>query len=127
LDSKDFNQKKSLGKQGEIKALQYLQAKGYRLLEKNLKLPPGEIDLILKDQDTLVFVEVRSTSKKRGSSFERLFPFSKQRKLRQLARSFELSQEGFKAPVRFDIVSIEGSYEGPDEPRITHIQNALEA
>ena len=48
------------GNLSELKALSFLEAKGFILLEKNFYIKGGEIDLICKDKDFIVFVEVRS-------------------------------------------------------------------
>lgn len=49
-----------LAKYGEDKAASFLQNKGYKILNRNFKCKIGEIDIIAKDYDTLVFVEVKT-------------------------------------------------------------------
>ena len=54
--------KQRLGKWGEEQAAVFLVKKGYKLIEKNWRSRPGEIDLIMRDQEMLVFVEVKTRS-----------------------------------------------------------------
>ena len=51
------------GKFGEIEAKRYLKNKGYRILDTNFKCRSGEIDIIAKDRDTIVFIEVKTRTK----------------------------------------------------------------
>lgn len=54
------NRRHILGKYGELVAAQYLESLGYELVEKNFQGKSGEIDLILRDHDSWVFVEVKT-------------------------------------------------------------------
>ncbi len=53
-------EKKELGKKGEELALRFLKKRGYRIIEKNYVCKMGEMDIIAKEKDTLVFVEVKT-------------------------------------------------------------------
>ena len=53
-----------LGRLGELLTIQYLKAKGYKLLIHSYKRAHGEIDLIMQDKDVLVFIEVKTRSSK---------------------------------------------------------------
>ena len=55
---------KLIGNQGEDLALKYLQDQGFQLLYRNYRTRHGEIDLIMQDKDTLVFVEIKLRSEK---------------------------------------------------------------
>lgn len=69
--SKDFY-KKLLGRTGEVKAEKFLKKLGYKILAKNYKTVVGEIDIIAKDGDTVVFVEVKTrTNEKYGAPLKR--------------------------------------------------------
>ena len=52
------NKKQQFGKKGESLAARHLKRSGYRIIEKNYRTKQGEIDIIAKDKDTIVFVEV---------------------------------------------------------------------
>ena len=53
-------EKKELGKKGEELALRFLKKRGYRIIEKNYVCKMGEMDIIAKEKDTLVFIEVKT-------------------------------------------------------------------
>lgn len=98
--------KQQTGDAGEDAALAYLQQRGMVLVERNFRCPGGEIDLILRDRDTLVFVEVRSRASARfGGALASITP-AKQRKLWHAAQVYLVQ---FSAPpaCRFDVIAIE--------------------
>ncbi|MEX1196654.1 MAG: YraN family protein [Pseudohongiellaceae bacterium] len=98
----------------------YLSAHGLRMLGSNYHCRAGEIDLIMQDGDTLVFIEVRfRRSGLRGSPVETVTP-AKQRKLIRCARHYLMSHRLQDAvPCRFDVLGI-----GPGN-RMTWIRNAF--
>lgn len=109
-----------IGRKAEDRALLYLQKAGLELVERNYRCRWGEVDLILHDQQTLVFVEVRYRRSARfGSAAESVDP-QKQRKVVQTAESFlQRNPHWARQPARFDIVALE-------EPnRVEWIQNAF--
>jgi putative endonuclease len=96
--------------------------RGYRLVERNYRTRRGEIDLILRKEGTLVFVEVKL---RRGTGFgdplEAVTP-RKQATLRYLAERYLAVRQPNFDTVRFDVVGILASREGL---RIDHIQDAF--
>ncbi|HEX4044437.1 MAG TPA: YraN family protein [Gammaproteobacteria bacterium] len=94
------------GYQIEQQACLYLQARGFSLLEKNYHCYFGEIDLIMQDQQDIVFVEVRSrTSISFGHPLESITP-SKINKLAKTATYFlQKKQWLYKVNSRFDVVT----------------------
>lgn len=115
------------GDRGEDLALSYLARKGYEALERNYRTRHGEIDLILRDEQALVFVEVKL---RRGTEFgdplEAVTP-RKQAKVRLMAEQYIGERgEDFVAgfdEVRFDVVGILMS--GAGRPGIRHVQDAF--
>ena len=111
-----------MGAWGEDLALRYLIKHGYRLVERNYRTRRGEIDLILREEGTLVFVEVKL---RRGTGFgdplEAVTP-RKQATLRYLAERYLAVREPDFDTVRFDVVGILAGREGL---RIDHIQDAF--
>jgi putative endonuclease len=95
------------GRAAEEQALEFLRRAGLRLLERNYRARGGEIDLVMQQDDTLVFVEVRyRRSQHFGSAAESVTP-GKQRKLIHTAGRF-LQERRVDAPCRFDVVGIHG-------------------
>lgn len=112
-------ERKKLGSAGEEMALKFLLAKGYRLIEKNLRLKVGEIDLLMQDNQTLVICEVKTQSNSLSNLPQEKVDFFKQKKLRLLAKS--LSQFFPNRLMRIDVVAVDESL-----GKIDHIVNAVE-
>lgn len=105
----------------EEAACQYLTEQGLILKEKNFRCPQGEIDLIMKDQTYLIFVEVRfRTQSDFGNSIETI-SYVKQRRLTRTALHY-LQQHSLmdKVPCRFDVLGM------TKEQNIVWIQNAFQ-
>lgn len=108
------------GAQAEDAAARYLQQRGLQLVTRNYRSRFGEIDLILQDQETLVFVEVRMRS---GSAFggaAASVDVHKQSKLVRTAQHY-LATLAHIPPCRFDVVLLSS----PDA--IEWVKNAFEA
>ena len=96
------------GETTERVAAEWLQAQGLRLIARNQHAKGGELDLVMRDGDTLVFVEVRHrTDSRHGHPLETVNA-SKQRRLIQAAR-FYLLRNGLSCPCRFDVVGVTGT------------------
>lgn len=81
------------GRDGETAAEKYLEGKGYHFLTRNFKRTHGEIDLIMEDGETLVFIEVKSrTNRRYGEPKEAVTPF-KQQHIRYTAKAFACSRQ----------------------------------
>jgi putative endonuclease len=95
-----------LGLEGEDAAARALQAAGLRIMERRFRCRLGEIDLIARDRDVLVFVEVKS---RRGVGFGRpaeSITAAKRRRMARVAQLF-LSRRGMlDVPCRFDVVEV---------------------
>jgi putative endonuclease len=116
-------QKKELGKKGEELALRFLKKNGYRIFARNYVCKMGEVDIIAKEKDTLVFVEVKTrTSTAFGPPQLAVNP-AKQMQLSKVALYFlkEKCLEDVKA--RFDVVAI---LIGPKGPEIELIRDAFD-
>ncbi len=109
------------GRKFETVAADYLEGKGYDILERNYRCPFGEIDVIAKSGDYLVFVEV----KYRGSSAwglpEEAVDRRKQRRISRAALSY-YGRNGYEQeiPCRFDVIGVDG------KGGISHIENAFD-
>lgn len=98
----------SSGKGGEAQALHHLKNQGLKLLYRNFTCRHGEIDLIMRDQSYLVFVEVRLRSRSPyASAFESVTP-TKQQKIITTAKYFLKKYRQYQQfQCRFDVVAIE--------------------
>lgn len=96
----------SLGKLGEELALEALKKNRYRILEQNYRCPWGEIDLIARDGNTLVFVEVKTRSSSLFGSPLHSVGRSKQRKLVKSAMNYLNAHGLHHSDCRFDVVSV---------------------
>lgn len=111
-----------VGDQGEEIALRHLRGMGYELVERNYRTRYGEIDLILRDGATLVFVEVkfrRGTG--HGDPLESVTP-RKQNQVRAVAEQYLAEAQPDFGELRFDVVGILDINRGPE---ITHIKDAF--
>jgi putative endonuclease len=114
---------KELGKKGEEKALRFLKKKGYRIIEQNYVCDLGEMDIIAKDKDTLVFIEVKTrTSMAFGPPQLAVTPF-KQRQLSKVALHFLKEKKLEDVKARFDVVAI---LLLPEKEEIELIRNAFD-
>ena len=94
------------GNIGENKAVNYLTDKGYEILETNYKNKLGEIDIIAKDGERIVFVEVKArATAKYGYPREAVNEY-KQRKIRMVAESYLKSKRLLNSYIRFDVIEI---------------------
>lgn len=118
--------RRRIGQRGEDLALSYLAEKGYALVERNYRTRHGEIDLVVRDEETLVFVEVKL---RRGTGFgdplEAVTP-RKRAKIRLMAEQYLVERDPeFIASfdeLRFDVVGI---LLVSGKPEIRHVENAF--
>lgn len=98
---------KPLGAQGEDAAAKFLKREGYSLLARNLRLGRGEIDIVARDGDTIVFVEVK-TLRTASDVFrpEDNVSHDKQRHLIAAAQRYMAQHPDPNAYYRFDVVSV---------------------
>jgi len=99
-------QKKELGKKGEELALRFLKKKGYRIIEKNYVCKLGEMDIIGKEKDTLVFIEVKTRASTEFGPPQLAVHSSKQRQLSKVALNYLNEKRLNDVKARFDVVAI---------------------
>ena len=97
--------KSELARKGEELAAEYLAAKGYSIVKRNLRIGQGEIDIIARSNGCMVFVEVKTRTAPFLTDPLQLVPLSKQKQLVRLADRY-LKEQGSGAPARFDIVIV---------------------
>ncbi|NWG04278.1 MAG: YraN family protein [Syntrophaceae bacterium] len=116
-------QKKELGKRGEEIALQFLKKKGYRIIERNYVCKMGEMDMIGKEKDTLVFIEVKTRATTEFGPPQLAVHASKQRQLSKVALNYLNEKKLKEVKARFDVVAI---LLGPLGEEIELIKDAFE-
>ena len=117
---KQFNL--TTGKLGENIAREYLEKKGYNIIEQNYKTKYGEIDLICKQGKELVLVEVRTKTGDMFGTPEESLNYKKLHKLRLNAMSY-VGRKWWKGNYRVDAVCIELDLVKHKPERIEHYEN----
>jgi putative endonuclease len=96
-----------LGRAGELKAAEFLEKKGFKIIKTNYKTHLGEIDIIAEDNGAVVFVEVKTRSGDGYGAPSEAVDYKKRQKYFRVATEY-LSREGKTDRVcRFDVVEIE--------------------
>ena len=109
---------------GEKLAQDFLKKRGYRILETNYRCPQGEIDIVAKHKDSLVFVEVRTKkSLDFGSPEESITPAKKER-MRATAAHYQQTHNNLPQLWRIDVAVVELDQKGKLS-RIELIENAV--
>jgi putative endonuclease len=97
----------AVGEAREDQARAFLEARGLKLIDRNYRCRGGELDLVMRDGDCLVFVEVRYRRSARFGSAAESVTRGKQQRI-ALAASHYLQRNRCAAPCRFDVVAITG-------------------
>jgi len=118
-----LSKQQDFGKKSESIATGHLKKYGYKILEQNYRTKLGEIDIIAKDKDTLVFVEVKARSSNRFGNPKWAVTPKKQRKISMVALLYIKSTKQSNVKARFDVVAISSA---KDKPSIEIIKNAFE-
>ena len=112
-----------LGKFGEELALRRIKRLGYKKIVRNFRCPFGEVDIIARDGDTLVFMEIKT---RKGRSIDYAKEAVNERKKRQISKvalAYMKSMDCSDVRARFDVVAISL---GRGKPEIEVIKNAFE-
>jgi putative endonuclease len=113
----------TLGKLGEHLARERLRDLGYRILKTNYRCSLGEVDLVARDGDVLVFVEIKTRKNKSLGQIKEAVNRRKQTQLSKVALAYLKSNNLWGSKARFDVVSIR-LIDGKKEIEI--IKNAFE-
>ena len=115
----------SLGMSGEQVALSYFRQTGYRLLEKNYRVPCGEIDLILEKEKEIVFVEVKARRSFRYGLPQEAVGSAKQRRIIRAAMWYVQERGLHGCEMRFDVIAV--MFHASGDSSIKHIPCAFDA
>ncbi|MFZ5807606.1 MAG: YraN family protein [Verrucomicrobiota bacterium] len=102
----DHTDTQTIGKFGEKAAACFLQERGYKILVRNYVSEYGEIDLVCRHKDTLVFVEVKARGESSSERPARAVDEEKRKKIRKTARAYVDELYVRDMPQRFDIVEV---------------------
>jgi putative endonuclease len=107
------------GKAGEDAAVRYLEEKGYEILERNFRSKSGEVDVIAKSGEIVVFIEVKAWSTLGIEALEQGINGKKQRRIIETAKFFLFLHREYRyMAVRFDVIF--AAHQG-----ITHLESAF--
>lgn len=111
--------KRSIGTEYESLASKFLESKGLRILEKNFRCRLGEIDIIAREKNTIVFCEVKYRSSEVMGMPQDAVDYRKRRRICRVADYYRMIHHlGEYTPFRFDVISIYNHH-------ITWIPNAF--
>lgn len=114
--------RQKFGEWGEDIAAQYLSERGYTVIMRHFRAERGEIDIIAKIENTIVFVEVKTGSTAEYGPPEERITRGKQRQLYKVAAHFIQQNPELQCDFRFDAVIIDGT---PSRYSIRHYPNAF--
>ncbi|MFM9957101.1 MAG: YraN family protein [Phycisphaerales bacterium] len=122
----------TLGRRGERAAARHLKRLGYKLVRRNLRLPVGEADLLMRDPDgvTLVLVEVKTRLASGPGEADHPPPEAsvhahKRAKLQQIRGALSRDRRFRGAPIRIDVVAVDWPAKGRGRPEIRHFIDAV--
>lgn len=110
-----------VGRWGEQAAAEYLEKQGYQILARNFRTAHGEVDLIARQENVLVFVEVKARSSNRYGSPEYSVSPKKQMHLLSAAEKYILDHPEFTT-WRVDVIAVEGE---TGEAKVVHFENII--
>lgn len=117
--------RQTTGKRGESLARAELERRGYEIVATGFRTRYGEIDIIARDAETLVFVEVRARRGSDCGTAAESVTRQKQWKVSRAAAAYLAANGGADRPCRFDVVAIDYDLDG--RPAITVYPNAFES
>lgn len=116
--------RRDTGLLGEKLAQDFLKKRGYDILETNYRTPDGEVDIIAKQRETLVFVEVRTKKSLNFGTPEESITPTKMERLRLVAQHYRQTHEDLPASWRIDVVAVVMDKRSKAQ-RISLIENAV--
>ncbi len=119
-----MNKRQIIGGLGEEKAVEYLLKNGCEIIDRNFRTRYGEVDIIAREGEEIVFVEVRSRSCASFGIPEESITFRKQLKIKNMARYYLAIKNLNGANCRFDVVAINFDGDGRLR-RLNHIRGAF--
>ena len=117
------NPKKTLGHWGEDLAAQFLERKGYTILDRNFFTPFGELDIIATIQGSLVFVEVKTRTSNNFAFPEQSVTPRKQQRMLKAAEQYYARHPASPETWQFDVIAVTRRLGAP--PEMEHFENVI--
>lgn len=114
--------KREIGKYGEMIATRYLQKQNYKIIEKNFYCKQGEIDIISKKDEYIVFIEVKTRTNYAFGSPSEAVDNLKQKHIYKSARYYLYKTKQLEAFVRFDVIEV---YISKNKIYVHHIKQII--
>lgn len=114
--------KQKTGKIGEDIATKYLEQSGYEIIQRNFECKQGEIDIIAKDKDEIVFIEVKTRSSALYGQPKDAVDETKQKHIYNSAEFYIYIRHLENFPVRIDVIEV---YKKQGKIKVHHIKNAI--
>jgi putative endonuclease len=115
-------QRQLVGIQGEDRAVAELERRGYAVLARRYRTRHGEIDIVARDGETIVFVEVKAKESAEFGTGAEAVTLRKQRRVISMAVDYLARNRLTSSPCRFDVVAIDGVGE---EATLTYYRGAF--
>lgn len=113
---------KTIGNKGEQKAADYLLKKGYEIIQRNFRLPTGEIDIIARKNQKIVFVEVKSLPNGNLELLSKVLNQDKQNRIIKTSKRFLINHRQYSNDyVAYDVIVVDM----PGFSEVYHIENAF--
>lgn len=119
-----MSNKQLVGRWGEQIAAEYLTAKGWKVVDCNVRTLYGELDVIAQDGEVLVFVEVKTRTSRAFGLPEEAVTKLKKKHILESAQAFLQSHPEFDGDWRIDVIAVEGR-PGTLDPQIDWFEDAI--
>ena len=105
--------KSEVGKFGEDLALIYLKRQGYKIIERNFRIRGGEIDIIAQDNNTLVYIEVKTRTSHAFGLPEESVGYHKLKFIERASKFYRANRKNLPQLERIDVMSVDLSQRNP--------------
>ena len=119
-----MSSRQALGRWGENIAEDYLSQQGYTILDRNVRTPHGEIDLVVQRDEITIFIEVKTRTSTAFGLPEEAVTLQKQAHLLNSAQAYLQDYPELDGDWRVDVIAIQRYHSG-QSPEITHFENAF--
>ena len=107
------------GSIGEDIARKYLRHEGYAILDANFKIRMGEIDIIAKEDETIIFVEVKSATRNTFGNPIDWIPVWKQQRIIRASMAYLQRKRMMEVPIRYDVITVD------QNKKVFHVRDAF--